>query len=165
MSALRAAFHRMHIYRRKCLGPQRLRFCTGSAIGAVVWSVAVLMSLNQQVDSFVLPNYSPQNGCCKTTGDCNAVQESSKCESSCNCDVDRMDFAISGVGDSREMKLSDLGRSIAISPNGKLLAVGGKGGGLGITERWTLPTSLRWLREAPSGRVRRYFTHFCRSRR
>ena len=128
MSALRAAFHRMHIYRRKCLGPQRLCFCTGSAIGAVVWSVAVLMSLNQQVDSFVLPNYSPQNGCCKTTGDCNAVQESSKCESSCNCDVDRMDFAISGVGDSREMKLSDLGRSIAISPNGKLLAVGGKGG-------------------------------------
>jgi hypothetical protein len=59
-----------------------------------------------------------------------------------------MDFAVSGLGATLENGLQDLGQSIAISPDGMLMGIAGKGGAWASKSdtlgRYTIQTSKRY---------------------
>ena len=78
-----------------------------------------------------MPDYKGRatGKCCRTTDACRAVSKLADCTRSlCDCDTTDMDFAVSGLGATLENGLQDLGQSIAISPDGMLMGIAGKGG-------------------------------------
>ena len=66
--------------------------------------------------------------CCKNTDACKAQIVSQCSRAFCDCETSEMDFSVSGLGTTKENGLKDLGGSIAVSPNGKLMVVAGKYG-------------------------------------
>ena len=60
----------------------------------------------------------------------------------CDCEQVKMDFAVSGIGASREKGLKELGSSLSVSSNGNLMAVGGKGGAWASTSSASLSSVL-----------------------
>ena len=67
--------------------------------------------------------------CCVQSDACRSVESLADCTRSlCDCDTMDMDFGFSGLGATLENGLQDLGGSIAVSPNGKLMGIAGKGG-------------------------------------
>ncbi len=98
------------------------------------WLVCALISLHCPGRSSLrveLPDLFGRKSsrCCKQTAGCQSVVASQCTKTLCNCDTVDLDFSVSGLVPTARSFVNELAASIAVSPDGNLMVVAGKGGG------------------------------------